>query len=330
MTDYPAKRGGWRERQVRQKWRDLAAVFITALLLLAIFNGFWKGLSAKKFLGDSSWDGRTSLTVALFTKPASLAIYQPEPKRLVFLKLNEDNFFPTGTASKPLAKLSEIAAKNEGSQLTRSLSLAFGSAVEKYLFFEEEQKLGKEEAIGLFTKFAAITTPLAILSGKIEGGLGDTNIARYDLFKLWWSLKSLSVERLELVDLSSLREEVIDASGQKVLGVDDAALHLLIAKYLEISKFSQQDVSISVENASGVAGAGQLGADFIGAVGGRVQSLTAVAVISETTRVLTSDKDSDAAFYLANLFNCDINSSPETGNRLKVVIGRDFARRYFQ
>ena len=188
-----------------------------------------------------------------------------------------------------------------------------------------------EEAKRIFKNFASFSTPISILTKGTSTWIKDTNITRIDQLKLWWQLKFLSVEKLSLVDLGHFSEEIITSSNQKVLGVDTVSLNREIKKYLENLKLADEHFKVKIVNASQVAGAARLAADFAASVGAEVVKVESQDVQTEKTIVLASDKNSYSARYLANLFDCDINSLQNLDDgQIEIRIGRDFATKYFQ
>jgi len=337
MTRYPVSRHstrhGWEKREVQKKWRSLLAVFITVVLFLAVANGLIKSFSLKKNLGSSSWSGKSSFVIALAADPASVFIFQKDSKRMVLLTLNNENYLPTGNQDQPIAKTSSIVEEKDGRRLERVLSLAFRSNIENYLIFKTSQKIDRETAQKLFKNFASLTTPLTLLIGGQDKIIMSTNITRIDLFRLWWQIKGFSVNSLDLVDLGQATEELIQKNNQKVLVVDEVFLHREISKYLEDLDLRKENLKVEIDNASDYSTAASLASDFVTSVGGSVISVETSDVKVDKTYILTSQNKKYTSRYLAKIFKCDIKSTPEskdedTQDKIRVVLGQDFAARY--
>lgn len=335
MTNYPA----WKKRDFREKWRNFLAVFITIVLFFAILNGLVKTFSLKKYLGQIKWDGRSSFVAGLGTWPPSVLVYRKDSPKIAILKLSRDSYFATGKTSEPLVRLGDVVNNKLSDDFTRILSIAFGTRVENYIFFEDQIFVTEESIQNLFKNFSSIRTPFEILGQGLDGNIEETNITRIDQIRLWWQLKGLSIEKLEINDLSGLAEEIVFANDQKVLGADEASLHLRITKYLENSKFLEKNYKVGIHNASGFPAAGELAAEFATSVGLNVVKVETTSGSEDKTRIVTDNREDFAAGYLANIFNCDIVGSPfgvsgesiEAGSdEIVVIIGRDFASEYFR
>ena len=308
----------------------MLALAIVSILILASFNGLVKTKSFGKYLGTSNWNSNSSFVAVLSTTPLAVFILQEDPKRLVFLTLDEKTYLATGNPNEPIAKISSLINKSNGWDLSKLLSLTFRANIENYVTFKDDQKINKEEAISWFKNYASLATPFMILAGRIGDDVKDTNITRLDQLKLWWQIKSVRINQLELVDLSQYREEVVYKDNQKVLGVDNLVLHKVISQYLENENVTKENLKIKVINASGIAGAGQLAADFAAGVGVNIVKIETAPNLVDRTFIQTSVKNKYTVRYLANIFKCDIKSSSESSEEVSLVIGNEFASRYLK
>lgn len=324
------RRYGFSQSQTGKDWRAMLAILAVIFVVLAGVNGFSKSFKLGKYLGKSGWDSQSSFSIALDTNPPAVFIYQKDPKRIVFATLDANSYFESGKLDAPIEKIKDVQDKKSGKDLSRLFSLSFRGDIENYIIFNQSKNLDKQESEKLFKNLAAITAPLAILAPKPQADIKDTNIARIDMIKLWWQLKGLSLNQLDLVDLGSLKTEVINAKNEKVLGVDDISLNHQIAKYLENPQVRKDEYKIKIKNASGYLGAGYLAADFAQAIGASVISAETADQVSENTLIITGS-GGYTPDYLAKIFKCDIKVASENDNReITVIIGRDFAVRYFE
>lgn len=334
MTDYSFSHRsshGWRRQEIQKNWRSLLGAFIIVILILAIFNGFNKSISFKNYLGERRWDGKSSFVAALGTFPASVLIYQIDPKRIVLAKFGDETYFETGKFDKPLVKPLEIIARANGQELARAYSIALGSNIKDYIIFEKKTEANRNNLEEGFKKFASVTTPFVLLSGKIGGEVENTNITRLDMFRLWWRVKGLGINHLELVDLGSFSEEIVTADNTRVLGVDRVSLNKKIRDYLEVHEFLESNFKIEVLDASGFSQGAELAANFITSVGLEVVNVSVSDNILDKSRIMAGDKNSNEAKYLANLFECDIFSESKPQKEvITVVVGQDLAREYFE
>lgn len=332
MTDYPslAGRHSWRRRQDLKKWQNLVAILIILLLVLAIINGLLKTFSFGKYLGDSQWDGRSSFAVVLATDPILVAVFQNDPKRVVFLAVDGEGVLITPNVQERLVKIGGAIKERSGEKLGRLASLAFRADIDSYIMFSESPQVDKEKSLSLFKDFASITYGPLILFKGIGQGM-DTNLARIDLFKLWWKAKNISVERIEFIDLRGEREEIVYQDKETVLGVDTVSYHQAIVPYLDNLEIAKENFKVAILNGSQVTGAGSLAADMAQAAGVKVVGVQTSSYLVERCQISAADKSSYTAFYLAKIFKCDIKSAPteaDTGE-IMLIVGNDFADKYF-
>lgn len=326
MTRYPA----WKKEAINRKWRGLLAIFICVVLFFAAVNGVVKSFSIKNLIARSNWETQSSFVAAVGAKSPGLFVYMTEPKKILLFKFNSEVHMITGKTDDPLAKVSDVIAKGDGAVLDRIMSLATGVKVDKFITIGEE--LDKQTLEKNFKNFASIVTPFRILTRGVGSSDGSTNITRLDAIKLWWQLKGLGVDKLNLVDLSTHNEEVLTDSGNKVLGVDEAELNFEISKYVKNNEILVKNVAVNIENRSDRKQALDLAISFSSGAGynvGRIEN--AESDLAETV-IQASDPGSYEAKYLARIFDCDKISAlkGDQGNILNVIIGRNFSRKYFE
>lgn len=327
MTDY--RRSTRRKTSARKiKWPNIIGAVVVLALVFALFNGFLRNFSLGDYFGKSRWDGKSTLSIVLNTKPVSVLIYNNDPKKLYMISLNENANFATGDAEKPILGVSEILDKNSGESLVKVSSLMSRTSVNNYIILKTQKEASKETLEKFFESNASLFSPLRILASGL-GNTKETNLTRIDLIRLWWQLKSISVNDLEFIDLSGSGEELVVANGEKVLGVDDAYLNRIFARYLEDRKIVEKKENIVIENTSGFFPSGKLAADFATSVGGRVEGVSSLGEVQDKTKIIVKDKNSLTANYLEKIFDCDINSinSAEEG-KIKIILGSDFADKY--
>lgn len=327
MTRYPS----WKKHALRRDGKNILAVFILIVLVFAITNGIAKSFSLKKYFSKSEWDSKSPFVSIFSTSPPSIFIFNKDSKRLAFFKLDENAYFATGGKDR-LKRTAQIFLDEDGDKITRVTSLNLGIDVEKYVTMKEKVPAEMESIKNLFTNFASFTAPIKIIGGLYDKKIEDTNITRIDLLKLWWQLKGVSVDKLELVELAGYREEIITDDNTKVLGVEEESIRLLMSKYLENRYLEQEKVNVEIVNGSKIPDALQLAADFAASSGFNVTGVEQSSELSEVTRIITRDKNSYSVSYLASIFDCDIVFQPDEAGEsdIIVVIGRDFASNYFE
>ena len=299
-------------------------------MIFAIANGIAKSFSLKSFFDKSAWDGRSPFVSILETSPPSIFVFQKDPRRLAVFKLDANAFLVTAR-KEGLQKTADIFEKESGEKVAKVLSLNLGADIENFVSIDQKVTAEKQSVENLLNNFASLVTPFQIISGTYGSGLQNTNITRIDLLKLWWQLKGVSVEKLELVELSPYKEEIITADNKKILGVEKESIRLKMNQYLENRYLDQKKANVEIINGSKVPNALQLAADFASSAGFSVTQAEQSPQISEKTQIVAYDKNSYNASYLASIFDCDIVSEQNgQGADITVVIGRDFASNYFE
>ena len=327
MTRYPS----WRKHEVRRDGKNILAVFILIVLVFATANGIAKSFSLKKYFSQSEWDSKSPYVSIFSTSPPSIFILQKDPKRLTVFKLDENAYLVTG-GKETLKKTADIFAKEDGEKIAEIMSLNLGVDVEKYVTLKEKVPADAESVKNLFKNIASFVAPFKIIGGLNDSEIENTNITRIDLLKLWWQLKGVSVGNVKLVELAPFKEEIVTGDNNKVLGVEEESIRLLMGQYLENRYLDAQKADIEIFNESKVAEAGKLAADFASSAGFNVTRVEQSSAISEATRIIAKDKNSYNASYLASIFDCDIVFQPDEAEQsdLIVIIGRDFASNYFE
>ncbi|OGD87178.1 hypothetical protein A2870_03450 [Candidatus Curtissbacteria bacterium RIFCSPHIGHO2_01_FULL_41_11] len=326
MTDYSKKRTAAGNQESLSKWHNFLAVFVLVTLIFALISGIGKTITLGRILGTSRWDGISSISAIQNTNPPTVLIWQSYPKRLVVVKLDPDVNVPTGNIDEPVGSLKSLFENATGDQMRAIVLSNIHIPITNYLFWETDKDIGEEKFKDDFKSFASFVTPFKIIFGETEEGL-KTDFAQKDLIKLWWQSKSLSLGEIEFIDTGNMTEDIVLPRGQKVKGIDEYSVQALLSKYMENRKILEGKEKIVIENASGVAGAGKLASDLVGAVGATVSSVEVAPVPIDKSSVRA--EKSYTSVYLAKVFDCDITSGlNEDRDMVKIIVGRDFADRF--
>lgn len=329
MTDYPDTRVGWRRRQVAAKWQSLVSIFITLVLVLAVFNGFLRGISVSDYFGRSTLAGGR-VVAAVNSTPGSLLILQDDPARLVLVRFDDNLYFATGEVQTPLKQMQDIFNLADGEGMRLALSATIKIPMGQFLKVAEREVFATEVGfLKFFKNMASVTTPLSVLATKELPGVEGTNLTRGDMISLWWQAKSLSIKDLVLVDVGDKTAEIVLPGEEKVLGIDSQGVARELVDFLEDREILAQQSLVSVKNASGVAGAGQLAADLMLPSGVKVVRVENADTSQEKSRILVAGGATYTARYLAKILECDIKTQPDVlDGEIIVVVGADFAHKY--
>lgn len=329
MTDYQDTRVGWRRRQVAAKWRSIVSIFITLVLVLAVFNGILRSISISDYFGRATIAGGT-IVAAVNSSPGSLLIFQDDLKRLVLARFDDNLYFATGDFQRPTKRMLDIFNLEDGGRMRNAVSATVKIPVGHYLNVRDREVFSTE--VGFFKFFknmASVATPLSILTRGELPGVEQTNLTRSDMFSLWWQAKSLGINDIVFVDTSEITTEVVLPGGEKVLGIDSQGVARKLASFVEDREILAQQSLVSVKNASGVVGAGQLAADLMLPVGVKVVRVEVADTPQEKSQILVAGGESYTARYLAKILECDIKTQPTVADgEIVVVVGADFVLRY--
>lgn len=326
MTAYTS----WKKHQIRNNWKSLFSIFLTVILLFAIFNGLSRGYLLKNNLKNKiGWDAKSPFVVAVNSINPSVMIFEPDSKKMFVFSLGSDAVIDTGMLDKPLAKVSDLLGAKK--DFAKSMSLAFGAKIDNYLDLKNSATMNEQQAITIFKNFASITTPFSIITGGYKGDVEDTNITRVDAIRLWWQVKGLSTNDVVFKDLSSISVEILTNDQKKILGADTASLNKEIEKYLENVNLLSENLDVVLINATGNPNVSRLASSFIASGGIQVSSWDESESLVDSTFV-TAKQKSYVTSYLAKIFDCDINEAPDWQNssEIKITLGRDFANRWFK
>lgn len=315
----------WKQHQAKENRKSIFSVFLTIVLLFAIASGFSKGFSLTSKIKSGKWDGASPFTIAVGGPKPAVFIYQPDSKEIAVLSVSGETLYEGGNSSNPLEKISDASAQ----KTAETLSKTFGAKIDNYINIPDTLDEGKSKE--MFKNFASLTTPVSILIRGKDDEIKSTNITRLDSLRLWWKVKGLGVKDVQFTDLALLVEEIIDASGQKVLGVDTLSLNRQIAQYLQDSKLTGENINITIKNGTGVPGAARLAASFATSVGAKVVDVKDEKAVNNKTSIVANEK-SFTSSYLAKMFNCDINvAQNDTGiGEITLDLGQDFAEYWFK
>src|SRR4030042_580966 len=250
---------------------------------------------------------------------------------VVFFKLDKSLYLESGKSDKPLVILSELINNHQGEDLSNALALSFGADIRNYIFLKDEISLNEDNVEKIFKNFVSFTTPVVLLLKGTQGQIQSTNITRIDMIKLWWQVKDISIENIKLVDFTNLNEEVIFSNNKKVLGADETSWHFEVSQYLENRFLNKENIDLEIQNGSLSSKAGELAAEFAQSGGFHVTKLNVSEEETGKTMIITHNKNSYEAGYLASIFDCDIFGKLISDDNLQMtlIVGKDFASKYF-
>lgn len=329
MTDYPAQtkaHSPWRKAKAKRKWSSLIAALTVVLLVLFILSGLIKNVPFGSVLSGQQWNGDVSLAFAVNSNPPIIIVYKNEPPKLTVFKIPDGVMYTTGSAREPIARVGDLF-DGSGDKATGVLSRIAGINVAKYVYFKGRPDVAADGLKDLFLDFASVKTPFAIVLGTYNGEVESVDFSKVELLRLWWHLKGLDWNKVDVVDGGNFTEEVLGGGKEKFRELDREAMWRLLAPYFDSGITSKRDIKIV--NDSGTNGAGNLAVEMIGAYGYKVTGVSTTDDVSQHCRLVTSSPKEVSK--LASIFNCDIVAAQNESGEGKTImfLGREFSNRYF-
>ncbi|MDO8486825.1 MAG: LytR C-terminal domain-containing protein [Candidatus Curtissbacteria bacterium] len=342
MTDYPetkksSKRPVWAKREVflrkmetARRWRGFLAIFICVFLGFFIINGAMRAISLKKYVSDSRWDEAMPFAAAISTTPPSVLVFNKGIGEIVVLKVPDELNVPTGDATSPSIKVSDINT-GKGGEMNKVLTRVLGLDIQNYAVLKDKKDIDQATLEEAYRNFSSFSTLAAVVTvGKIPG-IKSTNITRIDLLRLWWQVKLSGIKSPKIIDLGQFLGSTLGPGGTQIEGLDSELLHQTINKYFEIKNLADQNIKLEVKNSSGAAGIGQLAGEIATSAGFNVTRVGTGEVKTAGCRIVAGSKNLRAVSYLANIFKCDIVAPPSDaqGAPIMLDLGSDFAKSLF-
>jgi len=306
---------------------------IVGLVLLLIFLLVLTGVIFKisRLLVKSVWDGQSQLNLALNPslagQPVLIAAFNPEEKSVNILLIPAGTFIETIHSFGPcraesIYRLGELNKKG-GELLSGSLQEYLGIPVEVYA---SKLKVKSEKL--------KVKSGLVEMFGDLLKGEGETNLTRWDLVRLWLTLRSIRQDKVSLIDLgqTSASQEVDLLDGTKANKIDTERLESIMSQFFVDKKLKQEDLTVAVLNGTNHAGLANKVATLIKNIGGQVmtigdtengqgESLQQCQIKSEKKY-----KNSYTVRKLSHVFDCQWEGEPMAEQRanLVLIVGKSY------
>lgn len=276
------------------------------------------------FFRDSIWDGHSQLNVIVNSRPLRIYSFDfGKEKPIIVLKLAEEISIETvrSYGDYRLASIYALGQQQDdsgGQLLSQSVSEALGLPIDAYV---AETSLSGNELPANFI--------LDLLRHK-----KSTNLKHKDLIRLWWQIKSLKKTSLLVVDLcehgACLKDRLID--GSEVTRLEPDKVDQLIRQFLSDSTIDQENITISVLNASNQSGLALKAARLINNIGGQVVQVEQADSLSDSCLIWASQEafGGATALRLCRLLDCPIKVTDTQGQQradLVIYLGQDYAEK---
>lgn len=261
-----------KEKRLRRKRFLAEALGLIFFIFLALGV-----IRIRRELGKSVWDGRNKVNLVFQSESIFIASFDPLTKSLSFLVIPDETFIEAVHGYGPyraesLKKLGEIEGYG-GKLLAESLQEYLGIPIDGYLLVD-----------GLALKNDSVESKNLVARSMVsllKNG-GETNLADWDLVRLWWKIKKLrggQTVTFNLAEMSAF-SEVILPDGSRAAEVDPERLEKVVSRLFVDERIRNENLAIAVLNGTTYAGLAGRAAKLVSHMGGRV---VAVGEIEETT-----------------------------------------------
>lgn len=307
------------KKKKKRKWLFLVFVlFLLSALFFLVFKIYCS-------IGRSLWDGKSQFNLAVNSQPVTIVSFDCQEKNINILKIPDGTFIETVHGYGPyriesVYKLGEI--KGVGGQLLAdSLQEYFGLNIDGFLIGD---KLPQEQS-GL--KNFLLNQFFTSLRSR-----GKTNLSRWDQLRLWWQVKMVRGDKINLIDLSqtSASQEVDLPDGSRAMKIDQERLEKIINQFFFDKKIKEEDLAVSVFNKTGHLGLANKAARIIDNIGGRVVQVSNQKQETQDNRCqIKSEKKYKKSYTvekLIKIFDCQWleEKLPDQRAQVNLYLGEDY------
>lgn len=275
----------------------------------------------------SLWDGKSHLNLVLISSAVeakNALVISLEPEKSLNILVLPDNLYlevPYGYGQYqlgsiyPLGELEGQAGKLMKATIQQSLAIP----VEAYL--KLSRNCSGQEPAGCC---------LEALKGR-----GETDLSRWDLFRLWLKIKQLrqdEASRVNLIETSILKElELPD--GTVVLKTESTLMDNLVKKFFSDRRVRDEALKIEILNATKYVGVANEVARLLDNIGGVVIGINNAEVKSQKSKIKSQDEKIKNSYTVKKLEKI-LGIEAETGEMgdsradLLIILGEDYYQRW--
>ena len=229
----------WRKQQKVQKTRRIKTVIRFTLLGIVLVLLIGIGFKIYRSIAKSVWDGQSQLNLAInpsiADQPVLIAAFNPEEKSLNVLLIPPRTFIETIHGYGPyrvesIYRLGELNKKG-GELFQGSLQEYLGIPVDAFASISNFEFPISNETKNSLSE---------LLVGLLKSG--KTNLTKWDVIRLWWSLRNIRQDKVNLVDLgqTSASQEVDLLDGTKANKIDTERLESIMSQFFVDKKLDMK------------------------------------------------------------------------------------------
>lgn len=317
---------------MKRRRRYIIFIIAGTLLLFA-----WIKLQSGTF-----WDGQRRFTIVVASNPVLVLSLEPQTGKAVIFTIPPNTQLETpfeygAYPAQSVYHLGELDPKRGGGKLlSKAVENTFGIWTDGFLAFRDNMTLPadftaqipqiKKQYFSLFGIFSNLSKYF-FWKGKMV-----SNLSFLDQINLWLALRNTRPDNIIVLDFEErgVLKDNIFPDGSTVKTIDTELASLVLADYFEDRQIRMENISLEIENASGIDRLATQFAQILTNLGGSVMvKSTADTQGNFSCNLHLSDKilkDSMIVKRLVTYYHCQIkNEMEEKGTvQLRMVLGKEF------
>ena len=303
-----------RKKTPRKKKKYSALIFVLFIIVLIGFGAYY----TYRFFSLSTWDGKNQINLVLAGKSTVAVIsFLPSENNLKIVNIPQGALMETAGGygkyrAEALYLLDQIEKKN-GRLLMGSFQELLLLPIDGWIYYPEF--------------FPEANNPELVLKNLKETVRyrEKSNLSNWDLWRLIWRLRSVDPARMKTINLEKigavLEQDLPD--GTTSIQLDIQLIEDSLGDQFIDPTVRQENVTVSVVNASGISGQATKGGKIIERMGGRLIKIgdhSDSALNGCEIRSLHTPGNSYTMQRLIKVFGCVWKNESLEGNRADIIL----------
>jgi len=268
----------WQREQKERKKHKTRGVVRKVLLIIFLILLIGIGWKIYTSISKSLWDGENQFNIAINSQSVLVVSFNPAEKSLNVLLIPDGTFIETIHGYGPcrvesIYRLGELNKKG-GELFQGSLQTYLGIPVDAYASMSNiKARCAGFLRNGQMSNVKIKTCILENIRFLIKDG--ETSLTKWDLVRLWLTLRSIRQDKINLVDLgqTSASQEVDLLDGTKANKIDTERLESIMSQFFVDKKLKQEDLTVAVLNGTNHVGLANKVATLIKNIGGQLMTV---------------------------------------------------------
>ena len=327
------------KRSLRRKKKvSRRKIFLTALIILAIFSSTWKIV---KVVREAIWDGQSRVNLVVDAQNVYLVSFDPGEKKILVTRAPKETYVEAayGFASYPFGAIYDLGEieKRGGQVLAFTAQEFFATPIDGWI---KTQSANGQEKFEINNELSAKGQILKLLQDSIrpfeKEEVVRTNLTLFDEVRLWRQIRQVRFDKVNFLDLEAdgvLTDSSLPGGlAVKIPNLDE--LDSLLSPFLIDEAIREESLKIEVLNSTGKTGLGNRVVRLVTNLGGEVISLgnQEEKIDNCLIRVKKEDANRKTVQRLQKIFSCELEESglSESRSDLVLIIGDDYWQKLSQ